>query len=470
MSLRPVEATLLAKELERELPGAVVQQLSSPSATRVYVELRIPGRSVVVLVCCDVKSSRLSVVEKRPANPAEPPAWQSVLRRELVGARLADVESVEARRLLLLHFTAERDGTPHARTLVLEYGDAPGIALTTKEGRVLAHSHPFREGIRHGSTWTPPDESPVREAPSRLASDFVQLRLGHGAEALFGAQEEERWLKARLAPLEAKLKKLERTREKVRAETNRTAQAETYKQEGELLAQNLYRLTRGDRAVVLPEYRADGEVVERSIPLDPARTPKQEVEWRFHQYRRLLRGVEFATKRLAQLDVEEAKLRAELDRLAATPVDAPTASRKSPRQQDVAMAPFKAYRGHQDHLIWVGRGSAHNDALTFQIARPWHVWFHVRGSPGAHVVVPVAKNGSLLPEVLLDAAHLALHHSDLKGEPRGEVSYVPVKRVRKAKGGAPGAVTYTGEKTLMLRVEPQRLERLLATETLGPLD
>ncbi|MBE2249639.1 MAG: hypothetical protein IAE78_08815, partial [Myxococcus sp.] len=52
MSLRPVEATLLAKELERELLGAVVQQLSSPTPTRVYVELRVPGRSVVALWCC----------------------------------------------------------------------------------------------------------------------------------------------------------------------------------------------------------------------------------------------------------------------------------------------------------------------------------------------------------------------------------------------------------------------------------
>lgn len=132
------------------------------------------------------------------------------------------------------------------------------------------------------------------------------------------------------------------------------------------------------------------------------------------------------------------------------------------------MAPYKEYRGHGEHPIWVGRGSAHNDELTFKVARPWHVWFHVRGSPGAHVVVPLRKDGSLPPEVLLDAAHLALHHSDLKGEPRGEVSYVPVKRVRKGRDAPPGAVTFTGEKTLMLRMEPARLSRLLATERLEP--
>lgn len=469
VSLRPVEATLLAKELERELLGAVLQQLSSPTPTRVYVELRVPGRSVVVLWCCDVKSSRLSVVEKRPPNPPSPPAWQHVLRRELIGAKLVAVESLEARRTLLLRFTAEREGGLNHRVVALEYGDPSGLALTTGEGRVLALSHPFRDGFRHGSVWTPPAEAEVRDASSRLASDFVHLRLCHGAEALFGAQEEERWLKARLSPIEGRLKKLERTREKVRAEMGRTEQAETWKQEGELLAQNLHRLTRGQREVTLPEYRADGEVLERTITLDPSRAPKQEVEWRFHQYKRLLRGVEFAKKRLAQLDAEEAKLRAELAQAAQAPIEAPPPARAGSKPHDVAMAPYKAYLGHGGHPIWVGRGSAHNDALTFKVARPWHVWFHVRGSPGAHVVVPLDKQAALLPEVLLDAAHLALHHSDLKGEPRGEVSYVPVKRVRKSKGSAPGAVTYTGEKTLMLRVEPERLERLLATETLSPL-
>ena len=49
---------------------------------------------------------------------------------------------------------------------------------------------------------------------------------------------------------------------------------------------------------------------------------------------------------------------------------------------------------------------------------------------------------------------------DLKGERSGEISYTHVKYVRKA--GAPGAVTYTHDTTFWLRVEPARLERLLA--------
>jgi predicted ribosome quality control (RQC) complex YloA/Tae2 family protein len=467
MSLRPGEATLLAKELERELKGAVVQQVACPTPTRAYLELRVPGRTETLLACADAKASRLSTVERRPANPKVPPAWQSVLRRELVGLALLDVESVEPSRLLLAHFGGDREGQPIRRAVVLEYGDSPGVALVTREGRVMALSRPFREGVRPGSTWTPPEPQPVRPQESRLSGDHVHLRLAHAAEALFGGQEQKRWLDERLAPVRAKLKRLARTRDKVKAEVDRTDESERLKWEGELLAQNLYRLKRGLTEVSVPEYRADGTVVEHLVRLDPARTPQQEVERRFHQYRRLTRGMAFAKTRLEQLDREQARLEAELVSLEQAPVEAPAAAPRKVASGDAALPPYRTYDGHGGQPIWVGRGAAHNDALTFHEARPWHIWFHARGVPGAHVVVPLGKNVELSQEVMLDAAHLALHHSDLKGEPRGEVSSVPIKRVRKGRDADPGAVTYTGEKTVMLRVEPDRLQRLLATERLG---
>ena len=41
------------------------------------------------------------------------------------------------------------------------------------------------------------------------------------------------------------------------------------------------------------------------------------------------------------------------------------------------------------------------------------------------------------------------------------------KHVRKVKGAAPGAVTYSQEKVTLLRVEPGRVERLLGEEEQG---
>ncbi|MEW5739830.1 MAG: NFACT family protein [Myxococcota bacterium] len=586
MSLRPGELTLLAAELTRELPGAAVQKVSAPTQSRVYLELRVPGRTVTLLLCAEPGAARLSAVEERPANPPSPPGWQAVLRRELLGARLRDAEALPARRTLLLHFerrvssgeVAEdgaepsergRAGLPdsgshraddawapaehggagsadggddasgltsrgraglapgesslrvgssaqaqagHARwgaevpdargqrgasertvsraserrkkgkartpdgpsaaaggvvfrTLVLEVGAEPLLVLLTGKARVLALSSPARAGLRVGATWTPLEERPTQTAPSRLASDFVHLRLAHGAEALFAPLEQARWTDARKAPLLARLKRLARTREKVRGDLERTERADTFRREGELLAQNLFRISRGATSVTVPEYLDDGTTRDVTITLDPKRSPKAEVDWRFHQYKRLQRGAELARARLVSLDEEKAALEAQLARLEAEPARGPPPQTlKAGREGQAPLPPYREYLGRGGQRIWVGRGAAHNDALTFHVARPFHVWLHARGVPGAHVVVPLEKNAQLSGEVLIDAAHLALHHSDLKGEPRGEVSYTPVKFVRKAKDAPPGAVTFTREKTVLVRVEKERLDRLLAQD------
>ncbi len=105
-----------------------------------------------------------------------------------------------------------------------------------------------------------------------------------------------------------------------------------------------------------------------------------------------------------------------------------------------------------------------NDALTVRIARGNDLWLHARGIPGAHVVVRLEKGRAPDQETLLDAAHLAAHFSGARGEPAVEVAWTRAKHVRKVRAGPPGAVSYSQERSLLLRLEPARLERLLASE------
>ncbi len=234
---------------------------------------------------------------------------------------------------------------------------------------------------------------------------------------------------------------------------------------GELLTQNLFRIPRGAKSATLTEYTAEGPR-EVEIPLDPKKGAREQAEWHFHQYRRLLRGVEHAERRWLELEAEREKLDREADRIRALPEEAlwkhldllSAAARRNERPE---ARPYKEFLSADGSRIWVGKGAEANDALTFKVARAQDVWLHARGLPGSHVVVPLEKHQELLPEVLLDAAHLALHFSQAKGEPRAEVSYVKAKFLRKVKGGPPGRVTYTREKTFLCRVEPERIERLL---------
>ena len=80
------------------------------------------------------------------------------------------------------------------------------------------------------------------------------------------------------------------------------------------------------------------------------------------------------------------------------------------------------------------------------------------------MIVPIAKNKSCPAELLIDAAHLAAHFSDARGESVVEITTAPRKWVRKPRGAAPGAVVVERERVITLRLEPDRLRALLAGE------
>ena len=87
-----------------------------------------------------------------------------------------------------------------------------------------------------------------------------------------------------------------------------------------------------------------------------------------------------------------------------------------------------------------------------------------RSDGGAHVVVMVKKGGELTADQLVDAAHLAAHFSKARGEAIVDVAYTYRRYVRKPRKSPPGMVMVDKEKVVTLRLEPERLTKLLATE------
>lgn len=482
MSLRPAEFEQVVSEVAARLAGAVAQKAWCPLPRLAYLELRVPGRSFLLCLCAEGELARLSVAEGRFPTPGEPAPFQRWLRGELTGFKLQGAEWREAERVVVLDFARE----DARRRLLLELNAPGGLVLLSESGRVLMHSgegFAQRRNLYPGAQWTPPAPMPpealekARAAPSRLQPvPDSPIPYAEAAERLLGERDKksraESIRRRLMQPYRARLKRSGRTLEKVRAEAARGPDAERHRRVGELLAQNLYRLKRGEKEVKLTAYTESG-VEEVVVKLDPRRGPKEEADWHFHQYRRLLRGVEQARHREAELSREVEQAQAALRQLEAMDESAllsqaevlyvPGGAEGPPEGR-----PFKEYVGHGGQRIWVGRGSEDNDTLTFKVARPHHLWLHARGVPGSHVVVPLEKGVEVAQEVLLDAAHLALHHSGAKGEPRGEVSWVPVKFVKKVKGGAPGQVTYTREKTFNVRMEPERLKKLLETRHTEP--
>lgn len=231
---------------------------------------------------------------------------------------------------------------------------------------------------------------------------------------------------------------------------------------------------------------SSGEAVPLTLALDPARSPVDQLDALFRKAKRLRAGEQVAEARLAQTRESRASLalaRGELvastdaARLeaaataarAASPRDLalppPGASPRAPaakrRQERV---PFRAFTSASGARLLVGRDGADNDALTFRVASPHDLWVHAKDRRGAHVILSLRRGESPREADLLDAAHLAAHFSEARGEAVVDVQYTPRKHLRRPRGAAPGFVLVDRERVLALRVEPARLEALLDGE------
>ena len=283
---------------------------------------------------------------------------------------------------------------------------------------------------------------------------------------------------------------LVRRADAVRDDLARLENVPALQKTGRLLVAQGARIPRGAKRATLEDWEEGGTI---EIELDPAIPAKQQAEALFAKARRIQRGeaamrarlgdteraiqsVSPLRERLAAMAANDERGVAAIEALEALARDARAAGVRdaagaiarggggpAKSASGTKRVPFIAYTSAGGHEIRVGRGAKDNDALTTKHARPHDLWLHAKGVPGAHVVVPLAKGESCPPDVLVDAATLAVHHSDARGETVTEVSYVERRFVRKPRGAPPGKVALEREKVIVVRVEKARLERLLAS-------
>jgi hypothetical protein len=328
--------------------------------------------------------------------------------------------------------------------------------------------------------WPPPEKGRGAEGEAAPAAHGVIKSVP--GERLVEESDKRSAARAKGAlarSVKAKLAGLERRREAVAGDLARLSEIDKLQKIGQLLLAQGSKIPRGASVASLRDW-ATGDVIE--VPLDPAVAAKSQAERFFAKARRYQRGEVIMRRRLAEAERAAESVRAlaaEID--AAAPdaaalealalkarhlgvTDAPAAAPSGRAPKPAERKPYHTFRSASDRPILVGRGGADNDALTTKHARAHDLWLHAKGITGAHVIVPLEKGASCPPELLVDAATLAAHFSDARGEAVCDVSYVERRHVRKPRKSAPGAVTFDREKVMAVRVEPARLERLLATK------
>ncbi len=304
---------------------------------------------------------------------------------------------------------------------------------------------------------------------------------GEGLRAMSDALAGELRRTALSHALGAQAKRLVKRATAVEGDLARLDDVERLQRIGRLLLAQGAKVPRGAKRATLEDWEEGGTI---EVALDPAVGAKQQAAGYFQKARRMQRGAEVMWERLdattraldavralqAEVDgdgeVVPSKLRAWTDRAQALGVSRAQTVVARGRAKAAPRQPYIAYEGWRGMKILVGRGAADNDRLT-KVARMHDVWMHARGVAGAHVVVPLVKGTECPSELLLDAATLAVHHSDAKGADFAEVTWAERRYVRKPKGFVAGKVVVDRERVLALRPEPDRLRRLLAARVEG---
>jgi predicted ribosome quality control (RQC) complex YloA/Tae2 family protein len=240
-----------------------------------------------------------------------------------------------------------------------------------------------------------------------------------------------------------------------------------YARYGELLKANLKCVTPGMEAITLVDYY-DPRLPEVTLPLDRTKSALCNMTDYFKKHRKHLSAERELPPRIARAEQEVDEMRREITSIeegtwTALPgaTDGLPERNRNPRtSKDNRRGPFRRFLSSDGLPIFVGRNAQENEDLTFGLAKADDVWLHARDSPGSHVIVRLGKGADLPPETLRDAATLALLYSDLKKSGKGDVIHTRRKWVKKAKGQATGAVVVTQEKTISVRLDPQRLAAL----------
>jgi predicted ribosome quality control (RQC) complex YloA/Tae2 family protein len=481
------------------LPPRDLVFILEPASDAARETRRAPLR---LLVSADADAPRIYLQAQRPARHEGPlgPFFRRA-QQELRGLQLLRITQVAGDRIIAIEFGAahavERRALfaelvgRHANLLLLGPGErlldwlvAPPPVRAEKAAR-LALGEPWvappgrpgkpEDAPKLGELLAAPQEPPPQLLPGLSAPLSWRIERSLGAQLSQLARERKlRDLRERLE------RRLARARSLVHGLEQRltaAAGATRVMQDGELLKANLGRIQRGAKLIELEDWFVDPPV-QRFVALDPKRSPQENLNAIFERFHKLQRSAADVEQELARANDKQAAFVAYLARLElpesdpdaieaeATEAGWLEAAQVADVRKRKQAAPRKAYREYRalhGGAILVGRSAADNDELTLRIARGNDLWLHTRDAPGSHVVLRLKRDAEPDPEEVLDAATLAVHFSPLSESHKAAVHVARRKQVHKPRGAKPGLVALSGGKTLEVRMQPERVRRLLST-------
>ena len=271
-----------------------------------------------------------------------------------------------------------------------------------------------------------------------------------------------------------KLKKLNTRLDAVNEKINDCRDAEKYRLYGELITSNLYKINNEHiEKITLDNYYENNLPI--TIPLDKSITPSMNAKKFFKKYQKLKNSKEFIEQQKLSItndinylesvfyEIEAARNVEDIDEIYSEIRESNINIKEKGKKSNLNKSDKSIYKNNQQDkfgeilkfdidgfIVLVGKNNKQNDYLTTRLASKDDLWFHVKDFQGSHVILRT-ENKIPSQETIVKCAELAKKYSKANQTANIMVDYSYVKFVKKPHGSKPGMVTYTNNKSIIVK-------------------
>ena len=242
------------------------------------------------------------------------------------------------------------------------------------------------------------------------------------------------------------------------AELEECKEGETYKNYGDLITANIYRLPKKASVVELEDYSQmdeDGNIPTVKIALDSRLTPSANAQRYYKKYAKTKTAKVELAKQIDLAKTELEYIYTVFDALTKAESPADLAEIRDEFYRSGYASKMKAYSSgiHKQKApsimqfetpdgmkVLCGKNNLQNEHITHKLAEKQDYWFHAKGTAGSHVLL-VTEGKEPTDLDFTTAAEIAAYHSKAEGS-NIAVDYTLAKHVKKVSGARPGFVIY----------------------------
>lgn len=470
MNLATLKA--ITRDLSKALTGQRIYRTYSMGRDEKIIDLHLPD-SRYLFISVDPADPRIYLVRRKKRDiergSVQFNSFDQTLNAELANASVVGVDAAETERVLTIELS--NDAEIAGRLIVQLTGRSANFFLTDAGGRILLRLRNTKgDGQETDTMYSPPSRSdrnaPQNEGEVISHAGFPSLSDALDAQSIRNAEarRSDLMVRAALSGVSREIARERRLLEHLENDLRSHGDGNVWKKYGDLLLAGTGSARRdGGHFVVVDLY--DESLPEIRIEAEPNMDAARTAEGYFKRYSKWRRAsaeigtrIEAAKGKLAELEekktsIERAAAEQDIEtlhRYIPQSGTKPVAQKKRP--VETAKETARKFISTDGYEILVGKRAKDNDELTFKTARSFDLWLHAADYPGSHVIIRNPGKGEVPGTTLVEAARLAAFYSQGNKQTKAAVNYTQRKFVNKRKGFAPGLVSLSRFKTIL--VEP----------------